>query len=254
MLLLDIHAHLDIVKDLDKVIINAKKAGVKIICTAGLNPQTNRISLEIAERFDIVKCALGIYPPDALATEIDKPNDFDLDKEIAFLRKEKNNPKFIAIGECGLDYKTGKDKAMQKKVFEAMIDLSKELHKPFIVHSRHAEQDVIDILIAAHAKKVVMHCFCGTLAQVKQGAKQGWSFSIPCTVLTNKHFQDMVKEVNINQLFTETDAPFLSAKKGSQNEPAFVAASIKKIAELKGMDAEEVANNIFMNYLNMSGL
>jgi len=248
MILADVHAHLDLIKDLDKVIENAGKAGVKAIITNGVNPETNRKSLEISDKYGIVKPALGIYPMDALSREINKPNIFDVDEEINFIRKNKN--KIAAIGEVGLDYKNGKDKEKQKEVFIKMISLAEELDKPLIVHSRQAEKDAVEILEKFEHKKIIMHCFNGDKKLVKRIIKNNWFFSIPCNVVKSFQLQNIVKQANLSKLLTETDAPFLSPFNGD-NEPAFIKETIKKIAEIKGLDKEETANIVFMNYKNL---
>ncbi|MBU2561624.1 MAG: TatD family hydrolase [Nanoarchaeota archaeon] len=254
VLLVDVHAHLDLFKDdLDGVIARAKAAGVKVIIANGVDSQTNRVVLDLAKKYDIVKPALGIYPPDALQQEVDvgdypiqlKP--YDVDEELAFI--EKSEP--VALGEVGLDYKTGKDIAGQKELFQKFIDLSKKLDIPLIVHSRKAEQVVIDMLDASGAKKVVLHCFSGKKSLIKRAAGKGWSFSIPTNVVRSEHFQNMINMVHISQLLTETDAPLLSPFPGQRNEPAFVLESLKKIAELKGLTVEDAANAVFQNYQNL---
>jgi len=248
MILTDIHAHLDLIKNLDKVIENAGKAGVKAIITNGVNPETNRKSLEISDKYDIVRPALGIYPMDALSREINKPNIFDVDREIKFIRENKN--RIAAIGEVGLDYKNGKDKEKQKEVFIKMIKLAEELDKPLIVHSRQAENDAVEILEKFEHKKIIMHCFNGDKKLVKRIIKNNWFFSIPCNVVKSFQLQNIVKQANLSKLLTETDAPFLSPFNGD-NEPAFIKETIKKIAEIKGLDKEETANIVFMNYKNL---
>jgi len=246
MILADVHAHLELIKNLDKVIENAGKAGVKAIITNGVNPETNRKSLEISDKYDIVKPALGIYPMDALSREINKPNIFDVDEEIDFIRKNK----IAAIGEVGLDYKNGKDKKKQKDVFIKMIKLAEDLEKPLIVHSRQAESDAVKILEKFGYKKIIMHCFNGDKKLVERIIKNDWFFSIPCNVVNSFQLQNIVKQANLSKLLTETDAPFLSPFNGD-NEPAFIKETIKKIAEIKGLDKEETANIIFMNYKNL---
>ncbi|MBI1969264.1 TatD family hydrolase [Candidatus Woesearchaeota archaeon] len=253
---IDAHAHLDhpsFHEDVEQVIERAKKAGVGIIVANGVNPETNRRVLELAKKYAIVKAALGIYPIEALQQEIKegeyplKPNVFDVNEEIDFIRKQKNH--IVGIGECGLDdhHVQGKLES-QKKVFEKMIGLAEQVKKPIIVHSRKAEQEVLDMLISSRIKKVLLHCFSGNMKQVKQGEEEGYYFSIPANVTFSTHFQEMVKRININQLLTETDCPYLSPFKGQRNEPAFVVESTKKIAELKGFTLEETENNIMMNY------
>jgi len=249
-MLIDIHCHLDfpgIIERLDEVIANAKKAGLKAIVTSGVDPKTNRKILEIQKKYpNIVKPSFGLYPMDALSREEGKENNFDVDEELNFLKQNKD--KFISIGECGLDYKNGKNKQMQKQVFEKVIETAKKLNKPLIIHSRKAEADALDILESSGYKKVMMHCFSGRKHLVQKAYDLGYYFSIPTNVVRLQQFQELVKKVDINHLFAETDSPFLSPFKDKRNEPAFIVESYKKIAEIKGMDLEEVKNNIWMNY------
>lgn len=253
-LLIDIHCHLDHVRfnDLDKVIENAKKAGVKVILTNGINPETNRKSLELAKKYDIVKAAMGIYPIHQLKKEIEEgnyplnPNVFDVDEEIKFI--EENKDKILAIGECGLDGLDEEHLSEQKIVFEKLIKLSEKIKKPLIIHSRRAEKEVIDLLESSNCKKVLLHCFSGKKWLVKKAADLGYSFSIPTNIVRAQNFQDLAKEVNISQIFCETDSPYLSPFREKRNEPAFVVESYKKIAEIKRMEIQEVMNNIWMNY------
>ena len=245
---IDVHCHLDfegIIERLDEVIANAKKAGLKTIITSGITPETNRKILEIAEKYDIVKASFGLYPIDALTREEGK-TDFNVEEELKFWQKNKD--RFISIGEVGLDYKNGKDKVMQKAVFEKVLETAKKLKKPVIIHSRKAEEDAINILESSGYKKVIMHCFSGKKNLVKRAYDLGYYFSIPTNVVRLQQFQEMVTEVDINHLFCETDAPFLSPFKDKRNEPAFVIESYKKIAEIKGLTLEETKKNIWMNF------
>ena len=254
-MLIDIHCHLDhyyFKDDLDKVIDNAKKAGLTVILTAGVNPETNRKALEIAEKYDIVKPCLGIYPPITLQKEINsggyplKENKFDIDEEIEFIEKNKN--KISAIGEVGLDYSRGEDSKRQTKIFERMISLAERINKPLVVHSRKAESDCVDILESSKLKKIIMHCFCGRKSLVKKIVDKGWFLTIPTSVVRSLQFQENAKLSPITQLFCETDAPYLSPFKDRRNEPAFVIEAYKEVAEIKGMELKEVVNNIWMNW------
>ncbi|MEE9525147.1 MAG: TatD family hydrolase [Candidatus Woesearchaeota archaeon] len=262
MILVDVHAHLDHARfknDLDQVIQRARDVGVKAIITSGVNSTTNRLILKIAEKYDIVKASFGLYPLDALAAELDNSDtaDFvrdtepiDVDEELKWIMQ--NNDKCVAIGECGLDYKwvKGKEKE-QQKIFQKVIDVVEKINKPIIVHSRKAELDAVEMLESSKIKKVIMHCFSGKKSLINRVADNGWSFSIPPIITRLQHFQTVVEMVNISQLLTETDAPYLSPFPGERNESAFVVETIKKIAEIKRMTEEDVANNIYMNYTNM---
>ncbi|MBR9691074.1 TatD family hydrolase [Candidatus Woesearchaeota archaeon] len=256
-MLIDVHTHLDhpmLYDRIDEIVENAKKAGVKAIITNGVDLSTNKINLEISKKYDIVKCAMGLYPKDALRREADEvgyPKNLseDIDEEIKFI--DDNKEEIIAIGEVGLDYHNGKDKEGQKKVFKQVIELSKKLDNPIIVHSRKAESDVIDVLEENDARKVILHCFSGKKKLVLRAAKLGYSFSIPANIVFSEQFQILAKEVPLKQLLTETDAPWLSPYKGKANEPAFISEAVKKIADIKEISQKDAENIIYMNYQKM---
>ena len=250
-IIIDVHAHLDhpdIIDNIDDVITRAKEAGVKVIIAQGGDKASNRKVLEFSEKYDIVRPAIGIYPPDALQTEQgDAFQPYDVEQEIDFIRSQ--DP--IAIGEVGLDMSTGKDLEAQKGIFRRMVGIAEEKNIPLIIHSRKSELHILDILEESGYKKVVLHCFCGRKHLVKRAADLGYYFSIPTNVVKSEQFQQLVREVHISKLLTETDSPFLSPFQGRTNEPAFVIEALKKIAELKGMTLDDTANNIFMNYQDL---
>lgn len=253
-LLIDAHSHLDhhlLINKIDEIVQRAKNAGLRHIITNGINPETNRICLELSKKYGIVECGMGIYPRNTLKKEIENSeykinvSDFDIDEEINFIKKNKNN--IAAVSEVGLDFVNGEDK-QQIEDFEKMIKLSEELNKPIIVHSRKAEQKAIDMLESSKNKKVIMHCFSGKKSLVKRIADNGWFLTVPTIVVRSQQFQDIAKIIPITQLFCETDSPYLSPYKEQLNEPAFVMESYKKIAGLKEMDLIEVINGIYMNW------
>ena len=264
MMLVDVHAHLYSIKfkgKLDEVIDRARRAGVKHIITSGVNEVTNRKILEIADKYDIVHPSFGIYPIDALAKEIksgeaaDFPPDtkaFDISRELEWIAENKD--KTIAVGECGLDFNYGKEyEKEQKENFQKVIEMVEKINKPIIVHTRKAELDCVEMLESSKIKNIIMHCFCGRKHLVKRIADNGWSFSIPPIIVRLQQFQIMAEIVNISQILTETDSPYLSPYPNKINEPAYVAETIKKISEIKGMTKEDTAQNIFMNYQKIFG-
>ena len=267
-LLIDIHSHLDhslLISKIDEIVQRAKNAGLKHIITNGINPETNRICLELSKKYDIIKCGMGVYPRDALKKEVESGDypiklvncervrneahshstDFDIDEEIDFIKKNKNN--IAAISEVGLDFVNGESR-QQIEDFQKMINLSDELNKPIVIHSRKAELKCVEMLESSKNKKIIMHCFSGKKSLVKRIADNGWFLTIPTIVVRSFQFQDIAKNVPITQLFCETDSPYLSPYKEKWNEPAYVIESYSKIAELKNMDINEVINNIYMNW------
>ena len=239
---IDVHCHLDMIElPMEDVIENARKKGVGIIVTQGVNSESNRKVLSLAGKYDIVRAALGIYPIDAL-----KMSDDEIDSEIEFIRK--NRDKIAAIGEVGMDFKESDDKERQKKIFVKFAALSIELDKPIIIHSRKAELECIEILEKNGAKKVIMHCFSGKFSLVKRIIENGWFLTIPTSVKNSEHFQKIILETPIEQLLCETDAPYLHPDKQWPNEPMNVVVSYEKIAELKGLKLDDVKKKIFSNY------
>ena len=260
MILVDDHCHLthELLKNqLDAVLERARKAGVKAIICSGVNVPTNREVLELAKKYaPLVRCSLGIYPIDALDIAPDETGlsrqieHFDVDKELEFIRANKEH--IAGIGEAGLDYHWVKDEALKKKEkenFAKVIKTAEDIKKPLIVHTRDAEADCIDMLQSSSVKNVVLHCFTGRKHVVKKAIDLGYNFSIPAVIEKLQHFKMVVEMVNINQLLTETDGPFLSPYKDIlKNESRFIVESIKKIAELKKLEEEEVSATIYKNY------
>lgn len=255
----DVHCHLNhklFTEDLDEVITRAKQAGVKVIITSGINPPANREVLELAKKDPIIKVSLGIYPIDALGLsegEMGLPRQtvsINLEEEFKFIEKQKN--KIVAIGEVGLDFHWDQEHhEEQKENFRKIIRFAKKIKKPIIIHSREAEKECLDILEEEIRNKeifVIMHCFSGNKNLIKRAATLGYYFSIPPNIIKLQHFQTLVKMVSIEQLFTETDAPWLSPFKDKKNEPAFVVEAVKKIAEIKKLSAEQVAEQIWVNF------
>lgn len=257
-MLIDIHAHLDhqyFDTDRDEMLHRAKDSGVNVILTAGIDSKTNRLALDLASKYDIVKPCLGIYPiqtlqKEAQAGESYKPESFDIDEEIAFI--EKNKVQVSAIAEIGLDYYWEKEHISdQKKLFQKMLELAERLDKPIIVHSRKAESDCIDMISSSKLTKVIMHCFCGKKKLVNQIVDNGWSLTAPTSIVRSTQFQEHAQLAPITQLFCETDGPYLSPYLDKRNESGFISEAYKKLAEIKGMEYEEVVKNIWMNYQKM---
>ncbi|NOZ80819.1 MAG: TatD family hydrolase [DPANN group archaeon] len=243
MLLFDAHCHLDkqfFQQDIDSVIQRAVTAGVRLIVSDGLSQKTNEEVLALSGQFDVVRPALGLYPVEAA-----KMTRKEIDDAISFIGSHAKD--IVSIGEVGLDYKEETDKGLQQYAFRKVIQLAVKTGRSLTVHSRKAEQDCIDILKEEKAKKVIMHCFSGKKRQVQEILDNGWFLSIPTNVVFSTHFQEMVKMAPLSRLLTETDSPFLGPLKGEKNEPANVVHSIKKIAEIKDLEPEEVANILWKN-------
>ena len=261
---IDIHCHLDMCKEQDNVAVRAAKAEVLIIAQ-GVNPESNRKVLELAEKHENVLAALGIYPIDALAM-----SDKDIDSEIEFIRKNKD--KVSAIGEVGIDHKEDQKHDVnsrvldaherlersrhlenwerQENIFRKFVKLSIDLDIPIIIHSRKAEEKIIEILEDMGCKKVIMHCFCGNKKLEARIIANKWYLTVPTTVTRTQQFQERARDSPLNQLFCETDAPYLHPDKGKEgeNEPALVIRAYQEIAKIRNISEKEVIEQIKNNF------
>lgn len=246
MNLVDVHAHLELINssEISAVVARAEEKGVKAIITNSVNAATNRKSLRLQNEFKIVKAALGLYPIDAL-----KMSDSEIDSEMKFM--EKNSDRFVALGEIGLDYQETEDRKRQQNIFEEQLQLAKKLGKPVIVHSRKAEKEVVETLISCGSRKVILHAFHGSVKLLKAAIDSGFSFSLPSNIVRSSHFQKIAEVVPLQNLFTETDAPFLGPFADGRSEPAYVEMTVGKISEIKKMNEEAVASQLYKNYLEM---
>ena len=246
MLLADVHAHLDMIGDNERkaVVDRAVAAGVKVIITNSVDPKSIRKTLELQQTFKIVQAALGLYP-----TEAARLSAAAIEGELNFIRSCKD--RVVALGEIGLDYQEAKgdrERQQQQQLFERQLELANQLGKPVIIHSRQAEKNVVETLTRFGCKRVVLHAFHGSLKLVQAAAEAGFYITIPTNLRRSSHFQAIVKQLPLSRLLTETDAPYLAAEKDGKSEPSHIAATVERIAAIKAMAPEEVANILYSNY------
>lgn len=245
MKLIDIHSHLDMCENISEIVDKCNEKEIHIV-TCGVDSKSNKKVLKLKEKYPEIEICLGIYPLDSL-----KMSDSEINKEIHFIRENRN--KIFGIGEIGLDlhYEKSPEKfEIQKKNFEKFIKIAIELNKPVIVHSRDAEKETVEILEKFNYKKIIMHCFSGNMNLVKRIIKNNWKLSIPSSIKYNGHFQKVAEITPIENLFCETDSPFLHPDKipEIENNSLNVIESYKKIAEIKKLKIEKVAEKILENY------
>ncbi|MBU0980712.1 MAG: TatD family hydrolase [Nanoarchaeota archaeon] len=234
---IDCHCHLthkSFIGKVDEVVSRAVSTGVSVIIDAGTSPADNRL----IHRSDVVKAALGLYPDEATAL-----SGAEFKQELEWIRGKEP----FAVGEIGLDG-TLPEFDLQKERFVEQLRLASSLGKPVIIHSRKAEKEVLEILEQEKTQRVLLHCFSGSKKLVNEAIENGYFFSIPTNVVFSTHFQELAKTVPSDRILAETDSPFLSPVKGERNEPANVVRTYEKIAELKGLDLEELKNIVYENY------
>lgn len=239
--LFDTHAHLDDERfdiDRDKLIESLKLSGVDIVINVGADMESSKRSLELSKKYDFIYAAVGIHPHDSRLFG---------DKEIEELEKMvKENEKVVAIGEIGLDYfYDNSPRETQKEMFIKQIKLANKLEKPFIIHSRDAVQDTLDLVKKYNNNsKFVLHSFNQSIEIAKQYIKMGGYFSIsgPVTFKKSNNLREVVKYIPIDRLFVETDCPYLTPEphRGKRNEPSNTYFVASEIAKVKNIELESV--------------
>jgi TatD DNase family protein len=256
-MLIDTHAHLfddRFAKDLPAVLARAAAAGVERVVCLGIDLESSRVSVEIANAHPLVVAAVGIQPNHTAEA---KPGDWD---EIVKLAERE--PRVVAIGETGLDrYWDRAPFALQEDYFARHIELSRRLNKPFAIHCREAEADVVAALRDHTARgplRAVMHSFSGDPATARVCLELGLyvSFAGMVTYPTAQSLRDVAKDVPLDRLLVETDCPYLAPQpvRGKRNEPAFVAHTAALLAQVKGVSVAEIEEHATRNARALFGL
>src|SRR3989344_4051555 len=167
-----------------------------------------------------------------------------------FYEKLSQDPKVVAIGECGLDYYRLEEdtKQKQKEVFEGQIALAQEINKPLMIHCREAFNDLISILKSKGGPGIV-HFFSGTTEDAKELMDLGFSFSFGGVTTFARAYEKLVKSIPLERILLETDAPYFAPVpyRGKRNEPSYVLEVAQKISRVKNIPVEEVAEKTFAN-------
>lgn len=234
----DSHSHItkEFYEDIDSIIKNAKDNKVNRIIIDADSIESCFEVLEISKKYDNVYCCLGIHPENV---------DEDLNELDKIVEENKDNKKFIAIGEIGLDYYWTKDtKVRQQEMLRHQLALAEKYNRPVIIHSREATKDTIDILKEYPNVKGDIHCFSGSLETAEIYIKMGYYIGVG-GVLTfkNANIKDVIVKLPLDRLLLETDSPFLAPtpKRGETNEPANIPLIADFLANLKGISVEEVS-------------
>ena len=219
--------------DIQEIIKRAKSLGVTKFINNGTDDKTNHEVIELSKKYPIIYSAIGIHP-----------ETIDYSKEdLKYI--ETNIQKIVAVGEIGLDYHYNQiDKSRQKELFKAQLKLALKYNKPVIVHSRDATKDTIDILKEFPGLKGVIHCFSGSLETAKEYIKLGFKLGMNGVItFKNSKFKETLKELPLEALILETDAPYLSPEpyRGKKNEPANIIVVAKYISEIKNISLEELS-------------
>lgn len=235
-MLYDTHCHLykEYYDDIQSIINNAKDNGVDKYISAATSIDTCYEMIDLGKMYPDVYICLGIHPECV-------DDSFQELKQIVY--DNLDNPKFVAIGEIGLDYHyEGYNREKEIELFERHLKLAEEIDKPVVIHSRDAFEDTYNIL-KKYKVRGVIHCFDGTLDEYKKYEELGFYIGVDGNVtFKNSRNRDVIKEVPLERILLETDSPYLTPEpnRGKTNEPKYIKDIAEYIAELKNTDINNV--------------
>jgi len=257
MKLFDAHCHLQLAQfeeDREEALARMREKDMGAI-VIGTDFQTSKAGLELAKQHNFLWASVGLHPND------NEDEDFDMEK----YQELAQDPKVVAIGECGLDYfrtgKTGEERMKQMRRFEAHIQLALHARKPLIIHCRDAHEDMLTTLGAHrrdHGEKlhIVIHFFTGSRELAQKYLDLGCYLSFPGPITYTDMYDASVEATPLDKILIETDSPFAAPVpfRGKRNEPAYVEEVAQKIAKVKGESAEKIAEVTIQNAQKIFGL
>jgi TatD DNase family protein len=251
----DIHSHLqfdDFDTDRELVVKRAQDAEVGII-NVGTNIETSKQAIALAEENEGMYAIVGLHPT------YDEVFDYEEMKSLAI------HPKVVAIGECGIDlfHETGISLDKQRNIFEKHLMIAQEVGKPVMLHIRSGKVqsayiEAIEIIKKFPEVKGNVHFFAGSLDEAKQFVELGYTISFTGAITYNKSesYAEVIKEIPLDMIMAETDCPYVAPVpyRGKRNEPSYVIEVYKKIAEIKGLTLEQVAEQMRENVKRVFGI
>ncbi len=238
MNLIDSHTHPQFPqydKDRGEMIKRTLDGGVKMICV-GTDLEMSKRAIELAEKFNGIWASVGVHPND----NIEETFDPEIYKKLA------EHSKVVALGEIGLDYYRTPEPDKQKKQQERLkkqIALAKEIAKPLIIHCRDAHEEMIDILKNNSGLRGVIHSFTGTWKQAQRYIELGFYLGLNGIITFADQYDETVVNAPLDKILVETDAPYLTPApyRGKRNESLYIVEVVKRMAELRKISVEKVA-------------
>lgn len=240
-MIFETHAHYDdeaFDTDRDSLLSSMAENGIGTIVNATASRKTVEQSLELAKKYPFIYTTIGVHPSDS--AEMDE-------EELNWLEEMCAYEKAVAVGEIGLDYHYDEpSKDIQKKWFEAQLDLARRVKLPVIIHSRDAAKDTMDIMNSMKAEEIGgdIHCFSYSVEVAREYLNMGFFIGVGgvITFKNGRKLREVVEYAPIEQIILETDSPYLAPEpyRGKRNSSLNLPLVAAKIAEIKGLTTEKV--------------
>lgn len=272
---IDTHTHVNLSAfdvDREEVIARSKTAGVSMV-NIGTKFSTSQKAVDIARAYGHCYAVVGLHPVQTVPGFHDEDEIGEGGKpfvskgevfDAAKYRGLANDPKVVAIGECGLDYyhTTPESEKAQREAFIAQIHLANELQKPLMMHirngkdGRNAYKDVAEIIKSEAKVSGNAHFFAGSVDDARLFLDMGYSVSFTGVVTFTNDYDEVVRFVPEDMIHAETDAPYVSPKpyRGQRNKPVYVIEVVKRLAEIRGVDVDDFAVVLLRNFKRLYGV
>lgn len=242
----DSHAHYDDERfDEDRAVLleQLRENSVDYIVNVAADMKSCYSSLALAEQYSFIFSSVGVHPHDV---------ENMTEEDIATLKKLAQQPKVVAIGEIGLDYfYDNSPRDAQRKWFKRQLELAKTLDLPVIIHSRDASEETYQIIMESGVKEGVIHCFSGSYELAREYVKKGFYIGVggSLTFKNAKKTVKVVEGIGLEHILIETDCPYLTPvpHRGTRNDSSYLKYVVQKIAEIKGVTEEMVAETTYQN-------
>lgn len=251
--LVDTHAHLDEIEDINPALERARQTGVTAILAMGQDLISNQKTLELANcHAGFVYPALGLHP-----WALGNMNPVQIEENISFITE--NLTQACALGEVGLDYDKrvlrAAEKELQKGTLKRLLKIALEYNKPVSLHSRYAWKDCLQLAKETGIKKLVFHWYTGFSSTLSELIEAGYYISATPAAEYHDEHRRAIREVPIEQLFLETDCPVYYGRENRyRSEPSDVMRSLKSATAIKGMDESEIATLTTKNARSLFGI
>ena len=239
--MIDTHCHIDFEeydKDRDEIIKRAQDK-LDAVIVSGIGYESNQGVLDLCSKYeDFIYPSFGYHP-------VSSQNCSDEELKLAHAHLIDNIDNIIAIGEVGMDYFYVKDKALrekQKEIFLSFIELANEYKVPLLMHVRDCEKKALNIVLDYDdIPYVIFHCYSGSMKTARRiMEKDNYFMSFSTMLCYSKSHQELMENISLDHILTETDSPYLAMTKEERNEPANVVNAAKKIAEIQNEDIDTV--------------
>lgn len=242
-MIFETHAHYDdesFDTDREELICSMPERGIGRIINVGASIETTKTTLELAAKYDFVYAAVGVHPSDISGLN---------EGTFAWLKEQTELSKTVAVGEIGLDYYWDKEPEVQKAQrywFRRQLELAREAQLPVIIHSRDAAADTMEAMKSVHAEEIpgVIHCYSYSKEMAQEFIKMGYYIGVGgvVTFKNAKKLKETVEAIPLDRILLETDCPYMAPEphRGTRNDSSNIPYVVAKIAELKGITAEEV--------------